>query len=79
MKVVAVIIPSWHAAIPKDWELEVKAVADEEWSNAAGKTLIMGQGDMLRVEPSEEPHTAQVWLEGALQHQFVREVTDANC
>ncbi len=74
MKTYAVIIPFWNARIPKDWKLEMKAIAAEEFADIAGTEILAGQGDLLRIESADEPHAAQVWLEGALTQQYVREV-----
>jgi hypothetical protein len=76
MKTYAVLIPIWNASIPKDWKLEMKAIAAEEFADISGTEILAGQGDLLRIEPTDEPHAAQIWLEGAVTHRYVREVSE---
>lgn len=59
------IIPRWEAAVPKDWTLET--MVQGEFSPAAGKTVVLEEGDQLR-------NGAEPLMQTMLDQGFIEEV-----
>lgn len=62
------IIPRWEAAVPKDWTLET--MVQGEFSPAAGKTILLEEGDQLRGGSVELMQTM-------IDQRFIEEVEPA--
>jgi hypothetical protein len=60
------IIPRWEAAVPKDWTLET--MVQGVFTPAAGKTIILEEGDQLRGGSTQLMQTM-------IDQRFIEEVT----
>lgn len=67
-KVYQLIIPTWNAAIPKEWSLEI-AIAGGEFESVGGRTIAIKAGSQLRGGPKE-------LFDRMLEQQFIEEVSE---
>jgi hypothetical protein len=69
MKIYELLIPSWNAAIPEDWDLEFAHKAGDEFRTCAGEEILIMQGARLRGGPPE-------LIENMLSQNYIREVEE---
>ena len=52
-KIYELIIPSWNAAIPKDWPLKISASVGRDFVAVGGSTISIVKGTQLTGGPQE--------------------------